>query len=108
LRLVVLGLAIAAHAALSQLLYAGVVDVGVPAADRRAGATLMYYGGDAAELLLAFALVTNWRPRHRTATPSAASNRHTAFMAKKFGHPERARDAVGSRGRQASTGLVPE
>jgi putative membrane protein len=66
LRLVVLGVAITAHAVLSQLIYAGVVDVGVSAVERRAGATLMYYGGDIAELLLAVALVTSWRPRRRT------------------------------------------
>lgn len=62
-RLVLLGVAVAAHAVLSQLMYAGVaVEVAVPAADRRAGATLMYYGGDIAELLLAVALVSTWRP----------------------------------------------
>lgn len=63
-RLVVLGIAIAAHTTLSQLLYAGVLTP-VPGAiaDRQAAATLMYYGGDAAELLLAFALLTSWRPR---------------------------------------------
>ena len=57
-RLVLLGVAIAAHATLSQLLYAGeLVQVPATAADRQAGATLMYYGGDLAELLLAFAVV---------------------------------------------------
>jgi putative membrane protein len=50
-RLVVLGVAIAAHATMSQLLYA------TGDADRQAGATLMYYGGDVAELLLAFAVI---------------------------------------------------
>ncbi len=57
-RLVVLGIAIAAHATLSQLVYAGAY-VHIPAtdADRRAAATIMYYGGDLAELLLAFAAV---------------------------------------------------
>ena len=57
-RLVVLGVAVAAHATLSQLLYAG-AWVLVPAtdADRQAGATIMYYAGDLAELLLAFAVV---------------------------------------------------
>jgi putative membrane protein len=65
-RLVVLGVAIAAHAVLSQLLFAGVVgDAAVPDADRRAGATLLYYGGDLAELLLAAALVTTWPVRRR-------------------------------------------
>jgi putative membrane protein len=64
LRLVVLGVAVAAHAVVSQLMYAGAgVNIPVPPPDRRDGATIMYYGGDAAELLLALALVTTWRPR---------------------------------------------
>lgn len=63
-RLVVLGVAIAIHASLSQLLYAGVgVALSVPSHELRGGAELMYYGGDIAELLLAFALVSSWRPR---------------------------------------------
>jgi putative membrane protein len=57
-RLVLLGVAIAFHATLSQLLYAGaLVQVPATAADRQSGATLMYYGGDLAELLLALAVV---------------------------------------------------
>jgi putative membrane protein len=63
-RLVVLGVAIAVHATLSQLMYAGAfVQIPVPADQRRGGAALMYYGGDIAELLLAFALVATWRRR---------------------------------------------
>ncbi|GIF16989.1 cytochrome c oxidase assembly protein [Actinoplanes teichomyceticus] len=63
-RLVVLGLAVAFHATFSQLMYAGAfVHLPVPEEQRRGAATLMYYGGDIAELLLAAALVTNWRPR---------------------------------------------
>lgn len=63
-RLVVLGVAIAIHASLAQLLYAGAfVSLPIPDEHRRAGAVLMYYGGDVAELLLAFALVSTWRPR---------------------------------------------
>jgi putative membrane protein len=63
-RLVLLGVAIVAHSALSQLLYAGVIDLpAVPAAERRGAAELMYYGGDIAELLLAMAMLTAWRPR---------------------------------------------
>ena len=63
LRLVVLGVSIAAHAALAQLLYAGLyVDVPAPADARRAGATVMYYGGDLAELLVALSLLVTWRP----------------------------------------------
>ncbi|MGI5162792.1 cytochrome c oxidase assembly protein [Spirillospora sp. CA-253888] len=65
-RLVVLGAAIAAHATLAQLLYAGLLDVDAPAAQLRGGAELMYYGGDFAEILLALALLATWKPR-RTA-----------------------------------------
>lgn len=70
-RLVLLGVAIAAHAALAQLLYAGVfVPTTGAGPDVRSGAELMYYAGDIAELLLAFAMVTTWRPaRQPTAGP---------------------------------------
>jgi putative membrane protein len=62
-RLVVLGVSIAAHAALAQLLYAGLhVDVPATVDDRRTGATIMYYGGDLAELLVALSLLVTWRP----------------------------------------------
>ncbi|GAA4937310.1 putative membrane protein [Nonomuraea thailandensis] len=62
-RLVVLGVAIAAHSGLSQLMYAGLaVDLPVPEDQRRGAAEIMYYGGDLAELLLALALVATWRP----------------------------------------------
>ncbi|WP_250213257.1 cytochrome c oxidase assembly protein [Acrocarpospora catenulata] len=65
-RLTVLGVAIAAHATLAQLMYAGLaVDVPAPADQLRGAAELMYYGGDIAELLLALALITTWRPAHR-------------------------------------------
>lgn len=71
-RLVLLGVAIAAHATLAQLLYAGaLVAVDVPAAERRGAAEIMYYGGDIAELLLAFALVSTWRPRPGSRTAAA-------------------------------------
>ena len=63
-RLVLLGVAIAVHATLAQLVYAGIgVAIPVPAGERRAGAELMYYGGDIAELLLALALLATWRPK---------------------------------------------
>ncbi|NEW74011.1 cytochrome c oxidase assembly protein [Streptomyces rhizosphaericus] len=62
-RLVVLGVAIAAHAVIAQLMYGGFwVEVRAPIAEVRGGAEIMYYGGDLAELLLAAALVTTWRP----------------------------------------------
>lgn len=68
-RLVVLGVAVAAHATLSQVMYAGLlVSIPVPPDQLRGAAELMYYGGDIAEILLALALVTTWRPR-RVAKP---------------------------------------
>lgn len=67
-RLIVLGVSIALHASVSQLLYAGIlVRVEEPVAEMRAAGSLMYFGGDVAELLLALALLTTWR---RPATTS--------------------------------------
>jgi putative membrane protein len=63
-RLVLLGVAIAAHAVLSQLLYAGIIGADLaPPGQRRGAAELMYYGGDIAELLLAMAMLVTLRPR---------------------------------------------
>ncbi|WBB78717.1 cytochrome c oxidase assembly protein [Micromonospora sp. WMMD882] len=64
-RLVYLGLAIVGHATVSQLMYGGWAYVPAPVEQVRGGAELMYYGGDIAELLLAAALVTTWRPVRR-------------------------------------------
>lgn len=65
-RLVLLGVAIAGHALLSQLMYGGfLIDIPAPVVQVRGGAELMYYGGDIAELLLAAAVVATWRPRVR-------------------------------------------
>jgi len=62
-RLVLLGIAIAAHAAISQLMYAGLfIQVSATPDELRGAGSLMYYGGDIAELLLALALLTTWRP----------------------------------------------
>jgi putative membrane protein len=75
-RLVVLGVAVAFHAVLAQLMYAGlVIDLPVPPDQRRGAAELMYYGGDIAELLLAFALVSTWH-RHRPRQRGAAGVRN--------------------------------
>ncbi|WP_431994837.1 cytochrome c oxidase assembly protein [Streptomyces griseoflavus] len=75
-RLVYLGVAIAAHAVISQLMYGGFwVDIHAPIPQVQAGAEIMYYGGDIAELLLAVALVVTWRPESRRAAtrrPAAA------------------------------------
>jgi putative membrane protein len=69
-RLWLLGVAVAGHAVLAQLLYANLfVQVPVPAADLRGGASLMYFGGDVAELLVALAMVTTWRSHRATARP---------------------------------------
>jgi putative membrane protein len=66
-RLLVLGVAIALHSVIAQLMYGGfLIDLQVPIAQVRGAAEIMYYGGDIAELLLAAALVTTWRPARRT------------------------------------------
>ena len=65
-RLIFLGIAIAAHATISQLIYAGLyVHVPATTEELRGAGSLMYYGGDIAELLLALALLTNWRPEKK-------------------------------------------
>lgn len=67
-RLVYLGVAIAAHAVISQLMYGGYwTHIHAPIPQVQAGAEIMYYGGDIAELLLAAALVATWRPEPRRA-----------------------------------------
>lgn len=63
-RLVVLGVAVVIHSVLAQMLYAGLgVSVAASKTELERAAELMYYGGDITEMLLAFALVTTWRPR---------------------------------------------
>ncbi|MDX3355364.1 cytochrome c oxidase assembly protein [Streptomyces sp. ME01-24h] len=65
-RLVCLGAAVTGHAVMAQLMYGGYwLYVHAPAAQVRGAAEIMYYGGDIAELLLAAALVTTWRPARR-------------------------------------------
>lgn len=62
-RLIYLGAAIAVHACLAQLMYARFgLAVHAPTGQIQGAAQIMYYGGDIAELLLAAALVTTWRP----------------------------------------------
>lgn len=61
-RLVTLGVSIAVHASVSQLLHAGLlVQVHEPVHQMRAAGSLMYFGGDIAELLLALALLVTAR-----------------------------------------------
>jgi putative membrane protein len=73
-RVVLLGVSIAMHATISQLVYAGVwVQVDAPIAQLRSGGELMYYGGDIAELMLAVALLlTVHQRRHRRSQVAAA------------------------------------
>ncbi|QKV91286.1 cytochrome c oxidase assembly protein [Streptomyces sp. NA02950] len=75
-RLVCLGVAIAAHAVISQLMYGGFwVNIHAPIDQVQEGAEIMYYGGDIAELLLAAALVATWRPEpRRTGTREPATS----------------------------------
>ncbi|MGQ5634036.1 MULTISPECIES: cytochrome c oxidase assembly protein [unclassified Streptomyces] len=79
-RLVCLGVAIAAHAVIAQLMYGGFwVDIHAPVDQVQAGAEIMYYGGDIAELLLAAALVATWRPApRRTARRAAGAPRRAS------------------------------
>ncbi|WP_439333909.1 cytochrome c oxidase assembly protein, partial [Streptomyces chryseus] len=93
-RLVVLGVAVAAHATISQLMYGGfLIDVRAPVPQVRGGAEIMYYGGDLAELLLAAALVATWRPARQR--PRRAPVRAPARGGASAGV------AVGEVGRQA-------
>lgn len=75
LRSIVLVLSLAAHGVLAKLLYA-YPPPGVAVADARAGAQLMFYGGDLVDVLLIVLLCADWyrvtgRRLHRT--PAAAS-----------------------------------
>jgi putative membrane protein len=68
---------IAVHSILAKWLYAH-PPVGVDIADARAGAQLMYYGGDVVDVALIVLLFTGWyratRPRDRTAADRAAAD----------------------------------
>lgn len=68
-RTVVFILALAGHGILSKFIYAYPPE-GVPVEQARVGAMLMYYGGDAVDLLLIIILFKHWyqsnRPRTRT------------------------------------------
>ncbi|MFE5406353.1 cytochrome c oxidase assembly protein [Streptomyces sp. NPDC056580] len=78
-RLVYLGVAIAAHAVIAQMMYGGFwVDIHAPIPQVQAGAEIMYYGGDIAELLLAAALVATWRPEPRRAATDEPAREVTA------------------------------
>lgn len=76
LRATVLVIFIAAHAGLARWLYAH-PPAGVTTSDARAGAQLMYYGGDAVDLTLVVLLLAGWyratRPRPSSAASAPAS-----------------------------------
>jgi putative membrane protein len=55
--------ALAAHAAMAKLLYAGAGSVTAGAGDLHDGAQLMYYGGDVIDLLLLTAFLGQWYAR---------------------------------------------
>lgn len=69
-RTIVFILALAGHGILSKFMYAYPPD-GVPIEQARIGAMLMYYGGDAVDLILIFILFRHWyisvRPRRDVA-----------------------------------------
>jgi putative membrane protein len=52
--------ALGAHAAIARLLYAGRGDVSAPVDQLHTGALLMYYGGDAIDLILLIAFFAQW------------------------------------------------
>jgi putative membrane protein len=69
-RLVALGVGVLTHSVLAQLLYSGIlVTLPIPSEQLTSAAELMYYGGDLTEMLLAFALVSTWRPSRKTEPP---------------------------------------
>lgn len=74
-RLLVLGAAMAAHATLAKLMYAYGWPRGTAHASDEilAAAQLMYYGGDAVELLLLTVLFADWLRRRRVTGASVAS-----------------------------------
>lgn len=74
LRVAVLFISMAAHAYLSKLMYAYRFPLNSPHSveEIRAGAKLMYYGGDLSELILAVALFAIWFRRRRQAKKKVA------------------------------------
>lgn len=71
--------ALAGHGILSKFLYA-YPPAGVPIEEARAGAMLMYYGGDAVDLVIIILLFSNWyhsAKRQQThVTPTTTSHAH--------------------------------
>ena len=74
-RLSFLGAAVLIHSVMSQMLYAGLfVGFIAPREEMQRAAELMYYGGDITEMLLAFAMVSTWRPQRRKASVTAVAH----------------------------------
>lgn len=71
-RSAVLLLAMAAHGVLAKLLYA-TPPTGVPADRAELGAQLMYYGGDAVDLVLVVLLCAGWYARSAPRRPTAGA-----------------------------------
>jgi putative membrane protein len=80
-RLLLLGAAVVAHSVLAQMLYGGLfVTVPAPAFQIQRGAELMYYGGDIAEMLLAFAMVSTWHPVRKPLATASGRERNRALV----------------------------
>lgn len=73
LRSIVLLLALAAHGILSKYLYAHPPE-GVSSMDAEKGSMLMYYGGDASEILLILIFCMQW---YKSTKPRVSTNNHS-------------------------------
>ncbi|WP_419466038.1 cytochrome c oxidase assembly protein [Alteribacter salitolerans] len=71
---VVLVLALASHGILSKYIYANPPS-GVAAADAQTGGMLMYYGGDAVDIIIIFILCLHWYRSARPKIPQFEKNR---------------------------------
>lgn len=84
-RLVVLFVAIAAHATLAKTMYALGWPVGTlhPVGEAQQAAQIMYYGGDLSELLLAIALFASWPyAQRRVVVTRARTSRRRSSLAR--------------------------
>jgi putative membrane protein len=100
-RLVVLGLSIAIHSSVSQLLYAGLlVQVREPVTQMQAAGSLMYFGGDIAVLLLAWTLLLTARSGPADRLPRASRAADTTRLTVESVRPPR----NGTAGRHAHPG----
>jgi putative membrane protein len=92
IRLVVLGVAVAGHSIIAQLLYAGLfVDAPLTPEELRDGGTLMYYWGDIAEIMLALAMLLTWRPIRRRNPDGLHTYRMEGGASKSYDLPDRIR-----------------